>query len=136
MKKPVFVDTNVFLRLFVKDDPAMFEKSRALFARTEAGEISLVTGEIILAEVVWVLESYYGFKRDEILMVIEAILGTRHLRVINRAMLQEAVRLFREGSMDFIDACALATASQAGCASIATFDRRHFRKGRLPLYWE
>lgn len=136
MKKPVFVDTNVFLRFFVKDDPGMFEKSRELFARTEAGEISLVTGEIILAEVVWVLESYYGFNRDEILMVIEAILGTRHLRVINRAMLQEAVGFFREGSMDFIDACALATAGQAGCASIATFDRRHFRKGQLPLFWE
>jgi predicted nucleic-acid-binding protein len=136
MKKPVFVDTNVFLRFFVKDDPGMFEKSRTLFARTESGEISLVTGEIIIAEVVWVLESYYGFKREEILTVLEAILGTRHLRVINRAMLQEAVRLFKEGSMDFVDACALASAGQAGCTSIATFDRRHFRKGRLPLYWE
>ncbi len=114
----------------------MFEKSHALFTRAETGEISLVTGEIILAEVVWVLESYYGFNREEILTVIEAILGTRHLRVINRAMIREAARLFREGSMDFVDACALAAAGQAVCASIATFDRRHFRKGRLPLYWE
>lgn len=136
VKKPVFVDTNVFLRFFVKDDPGMFEKSRALFARTESGEISLVTGEIILAEVVWVLESYYGFTRQEILTVLEAILGTRHLRVINRAMIQEATRLFREGRMDFVDACALASAGQAGCASISTFDRRHFHKGHLPLYWE
>lgn len=114
----------------------MFEKSRDLFARTETGEISLVTSEIILAEVVWVLESYYEFKREEILTVIEAIIGTRHLRVINRALIQEAVRHFREGSMDFVDACALAAAGQSGCASIATFDRRHFRKGRSPLYWE
>lgn len=136
VKKPVFVDTNVFLRFFVKDDPEMFEKSHVLFARTESGEITLVTSEIILAEVVWVLESYYAFRREEILVVIEAILGTRHLRVINRAMIQEAARLFSEGSMDFVDACALASAGQAGCSSIATFDRRHFRKGRLPLYWE
>jgi predicted nucleic-acid-binding protein len=136
MRKPVFVDTNVFLRFFVKDDPGMFEKSRALFTRAETGEISMVTGEIILAEVVWILESYYGFKREEILMVIETILGTRHLRVINRGMLHEAVHLFKEGSMDFVDACALAAANQAKCASIATFDRRHFRKGLLPLYWE
>lgn len=114
----------------------MFEKSRDLFARTETGEISLVTGETILAEVVWVLQSYYGFRREEILAVLEAILSTRHLRVINRAMLLESVRLFKEGSMDFVDACAMASAGQAGCLSIATFDRRHFRKGRLPLYWE
>jgi predicted nucleic acid-binding protein len=63
MDDSVFVDTNVFLRFFVKDVDAQYEKARELFEKAEAGNIRLETSELVVAEIVWVLESFYGFAR-------------------------------------------------------------------------
>lgn len=128
MDDTVFVDTNVFLRFFVKDVASQYEKTRALFERAEEGKIKLETSELVIAEIVWVLESFYGFTRKEVAEVITTLLASRNLKIASHARISEAVRLYASGNMDFIDACNIAYLKSKEFTKIATFDSKHFKK--------
>lgn len=128
MDDTVFVDTNVFLRFFVKDTAPLYEKARALFERAEEGKIKLETSELVIAEIVWVLESFYGFTRKEITEVLTTLLASRNLKIGSHARISEAVRLYASGNMDFIDAYNIAYIKSKEYTKIATFDSKHFKK--------
>jgi len=128
MDDTVFVDTNVFLRFFVNDVAAQYEKARLLFEASEAGTIKLETSELVIAEIVWVLESFYGFARKEVTEVLTTLLSSRNLRIASHGRIREAVRLYSEGNMDFIDAYNIAYVRSKDYSKVATFDRKHFSK--------
>jgi len=128
MNDTVFVDTNVFLRFFVNDVPAQYEKARSLFEAAEAGTIKLETSELVTAEIVWVLESFYGFARKEVTEVLTTLLSSRNLRIASHGRIREAVRLYAAGNMDFIDAYNIAYIRSKDYSKVATFDRKHFSK--------
>ena len=128
MEDPVFVDTNVFLRFFVNDVAAQYEKARVLFEAAEAGKIKLETSELVIAEIVWVLESFYGFARKEVTEVLSTLLSSRNLKIASHARISEAVRLYAAGHMDFIDAYNIAYIRQKEYTKVATFDSKHFKK--------
>ena len=127
MDNPVFVDTNVFLRFFVRDIESFYQKARDLFEKGESGKLKLETSDLVIAEIVWVLESYYDFSRSEIKEVIDTILETRNLKVANHSRVKEAVALYSAGKMDFIDACNIAYMRSKDFKKVATFDVKHFK---------
>ena len=59
---------------------------------------------MVIAEIVWVLESYYGFSKAEIKEVIDTILETKNIKAANHERIKEAISLYASGKMDFIDA--------------------------------
>jgi predicted nucleic-acid-binding protein len=128
MDDTVFVDTNVFLRFFVKDVEAQYEKAHALFAKAEAGKIKLETSELVITEIVWVLESYYEFSRKEVAEVLTTLLASRNLKIAGHAQISAAVQLYTSGNMDFIDAYNIAFIKSKGYTKVATFDSKHFKK--------
>jgi predicted nucleic-acid-binding protein len=96
MDEPIFVDTNVFLRFFVRDVESFYHKARELFEKAENGEIKLETSDLVIAEIVWVLESYYGFSKAEIKEVIDTILETKNIKAANHERIKEAISLYGE----------------------------------------
>jgi len=128
MDDTVFVDTNVFLRFFLKDAAALYEKARALFEKAEEGKIKLETSELVIAEIVWVLESFYGFTRKEVTEVLATLLASRNLKIAGHARISGAVQLYASGNMDFIDAYNIAYIKSKEYTKIATFDSKHFKK--------
>ncbi len=128
MDDPVFVDTNVFLRFFVKDVEILYERARALFEKAEAGKIKLETSELVIAEIVWVLESFYGFTRKEITGVLAVLLASRNIKIAGHARISAAVDLYSSGNMDFIDAYNMAFIKSKEFTKVATFDSKHFKK--------
>jgi predicted nucleic-acid-binding protein len=124
---PVFVDTNVFLRFFVRDVEPFYLKARDLFEKSESGKLKLETSDLVIAEIVWVLESYYDFSRSEIKEVIETILETRNLKVANHLRVKETIALYSSGKMDFIDAYNIAYMKSKDFKKVATFDVKHFK---------
>ncbi len=128
MDDPVFVDTNVFLRFFVRDVEAQYVKAHALFERAEAGKIKLETSELVIAEIVWVLESFYGFTRKKITEVLTTLLASRNLKIANHTRVNHAVGLYSSGNMDFIDAYNIAHMKSKELTKVATFDVKHYGK--------
>lgn len=123
----VFVDTNVFLRFFVRDVESFYQKAKDLFERAEKGVVKLETSDMVIAEIVWVLESYYDFTKAEIKEVIDTILETKNIKVANHSRVKEAVNLYASGKMDFIDAYNIAYIKEKGYRKVATFDVKHFK---------
>lgn len=136
MDEPIFVDTNVFLRFFVRDVESFYQKAKELFEKAENGEEKLETSDLVIAEIVWVLESYYNFSRSEITEVIDTILETKNIRVANHARIKEAIVLYASDRMDFIDAYNITYMKSKDYQRVATFDIKHFKNIKeIMLIW-
>ena len=127
MDKAIFVDTNVFLRFFVRDVESFYHKAKELFEQAENGKVKLETSDVVIAEIIWVLESYYGFSKNEIKDVIDAVLETKNLRTANHSRVTDAINLYEAGKMDFIDAYNIAYMKAKDFKKVATFDAKHFK---------
>lgn len=124
----LFVDTNVFLRFLTNDDPAKARRAQQLFERAVAGEITLRTSLLVVAEIVWTLESYYELDRADVADKIAKILNTPNLRCESATIVRQAVDLYAERNIDFIDAFHACALQAEGATRIVTFDRKHFRR--------
>ena len=123
-----FVDTNVFVRYLTGDDErkaAAFEK---LLVQAASGKIILVTSEIVIAELVWVLESYYKLKPPVIVELIRAILNTEGLKIKGSDMIEKTLDLYESENIDFIDAHIIAYMRSDHIETLYSFDKRHLSK--------
>ena len=116
------VDTNVLVRLFVTDDEVQHELSKAFFSSV-ADDMIVVVDRVVLAEFYWVLRARYGQRDVAILDIIDMILERSDIEIEDRALVEAALAVARDGA-DLSDAL-IATANQRnGCRHTVTFDRQ------------
>ena len=126
--KTVFVDTNIFIRYLTNDDPAKADKVELLLNKAAEGKILLITAEMVLAEVVWVLESFYGLKNSTIGPMIKAILATPGLDVINGSLVEKAIDHYLTHNIDFIDGYIAAVMERKKIDEIFSYDKKHLSR--------
>ncbi|MCL7455222.1 MAG: hypothetical protein M8467_19475, partial [Anaerolineae bacterium] len=73
-------------------------------SHSAAASDSLVINSLVIAEIVWTLESYYGLARDSIKSKVLAILNTPGLEVAEGDLLVQAIFWYADKNMHFIDA--------------------------------
>jgi predicted nucleic acid-binding protein len=123
-----FLDTNIFIRYLTNDDPDKAEKVDKLLIKAGRGKVQLITTELVLAEVVWVLESFYGLKNFEIAPMIKAILATPGLETINGQLVENAVEFYVERNIDFIDGYIAAVMGKRRITEIFSYDKKHLQR--------
>ena len=126
--KRVFVDANVFLRFFTRDDAGQHARAAKLFRAGADGQALLISGPPVLFEVAWTLRSAYGQSGCDVLDVLEAILSLPGLSLTDAPVCAEAVRLSRQSGVDFPDAYIAALAKECSAEAVATFNLSDFRK--------
>lgn len=126
-KEAVFVDTNIFLRYLTNDNP-IADKIDKYFKQAVKGEIKLTTSELVIAEIIWVLESYYEFPKDKIVEMASKIINTKGIAVINSDMLLAALDIYAEKNIDFIDAFNISLMKKMNLINILTLDKKHFSR--------
>ena len=114
-----FVDTNVLLRHLTGDPPA--QAARATRYLQDADELLLP--DLILAEVAYVLESFYETPRTQVATTLRSVLAFPAIRVLDVDLLQRAVEVYEVNRLDFADAYLVASAERTGIGVIASFDR-------------
>ncbi len=124
-----YVDTNVIIRFLTGDPPGIAAQARALFAAVGRGEIVLILDEIVVAETVWVLSSFYHHPPADIARTLLQLLVHPGLEVPGKAALLQALNLFGRRNVDFADALVAVHMQQQGVADIYSFDR-HFDRVR------
>ena len=129
MKKS-FVDTNLFIRYLTNDDPVKADRVEKLLDLAAGGSVKLVTTELVIAEIVWVLESYYGLTNAAIAPLVRGILATQGVEVINGALVGRAVELYEGEGIDFIDGYIAAVMEKNGIDELYSFDRKHISRIR------
>ncbi|MFU8858149.1 MAG: PIN domain-containing protein [Deferrisomatales bacterium] len=123
--KRIFVDTNLLIRYLTNDDPAKAGRVEQWLDKAAAGEVKLVTAEMVLAETVWVLESSYGLSNTQVAPLIRGILATPGLEVLNAALVTRALDHYQALRVDFVDGYIAAVMEKQGIDEILSFDRKH-----------
>lgn len=120
----IFVDTNYFLRFLRNDTPKQTEEAKKLFFAAADGHIRLITSTIVVFEIYWVLSSFYGYKKMEVVSSLKGILSLRGVDIEDREVLDKAVDIYEETNLDFEDAYNLAYAKDRKVGEFKTFDRK------------
>jgi len=111
-------DTNVIVRLIVRDDPRQL--ARALVESATG----LWVSHAVLIEVAWVLEATYARDRRDIATALELLLGHPDLTIQDPDVVRSALSHFRgHRGVDFADCLMLEVARKAGQLPLLTFDR-------------
>ena len=118
------VDTNVLVRLLARDNPK----------QVAAAEVFVQAGawisHLVLMEAVWVLDSVYEVKPEQLANGVEMLLDHEHLVVHEAEVVKAALALYRKHpGLGFSDCLILEVARAAGHVPLGTFDRG---LGKLP----
>jgi predicted nucleic acid-binding protein len=122
-----FVDTNVLVRHLTGDPRA--QAARATRFLQEAGDLLLP--DLILAEVAYVLESFYETPRAQVAETLRAVLAFAAIRVVDDELLLRTVEVYDGHRLDFADAYLVASAERTSVGEVVSFDRAIDRVGTV-----
>lgn len=114
-----FLDTNVLIRHLTGEPPEQARRASAFLATADR----LLLPDLIVAEVVYVLESVYGVGRQRIADLVRTVVGFPAVAVFDGLLLARALELYETVGIDFADAYLVACAEVSGVGSVASFDR-------------
>ena len=114
-----FVDTNVLIGHLTGDPTDHAARATAFLAGTD----ELLLPDLMVAEVVYVLESFYGVPTDEVARLVRAVLAFAPIRTIDPALLLRSLEVYETQRIDFAEAYLVASAEAAGVQDIISFDR-------------
>ena len=118
--KSKLLDANIILRLLTNDTPAQAKTVAGLINNAHPSELELP--DVVLAEIVWVLQSYYCLKKPAIITCLRALVETKSIK-LNRALLEQIIVLYQNNNISYIDAY-LAARSKLESKLLFTFDKR------------
>ena len=125
--KRVVIDTNLLVRYLTQDDPEKAEAVESLLDKAGSGEITILVPSIVIAELVWVLESFYKLDAAAVSELVESILNTPGIEVNDKEILFTICGTYREKKIDFIDALIMEFAKANSIDTIYSFDKKHFK---------
>jgi predicted nucleic-acid-binding protein len=126
--KSCFVDTNLFVRYLTDDDTEKADRVEALLGEASEGRVRLVTADLVLVELIWVLESSYDLKPGGIAPMIRSILATPGMEVINGALLARALDHYEGKNVDIVDGYIAALMEKLNITDVYSFDRKHLSR--------
>jgi predicted nucleic acid-binding protein len=115
-----FVDTNVLIRHLTGDPPG--QAARATRLLSEAGRLLLP--DLIVAETVDVLASFYEVPRARVAELVRAIVAFPAVGVADEPTLLRALEVYEVHGLDFADAYLVAQAEASGVNAVVSFDKR------------
>jgi predicted nucleic acid-binding protein len=122
-----FVDTNILIRHLTGDPPG--QAARATRFLTTADELLLA--DLVVAEVVYVLESFYEVPRARVAELVRAVIAFPAVVVLDPALLLRALEVYETDRLDFADAYLVAQAERSGVGIVASFDKAIDRVGTV-----
>jgi predicted nucleic-acid-binding protein len=126
VSKRRLIDTNLVVRYLVQDHEKHAKAAEKLFEACDRGELILVVLPAVLAECVFVLDSFYGRPRADISSALATLISSPGVEISDAAVHLDALKLYRQTKAHFVD-CLIAATAAAENTPVATFDQ-DFRK--------
>jgi predicted nucleic acid-binding protein len=114
-----FVDTNILVRHLTGNPADMAARATAYLA--DADDLYLT--DLIVAETVYVLESFYEAPRDQVADAMRSLVSMRSVVTVDPALLLRAIEVYETDRLDFAEAYLVACAESTGVGRVASFDR-------------
>ena len=101
-----FLDANVILRYLLRDDEIKAQHCLQLLEKAERREIILRTTDLVVAELVWVLESpvTYDLPREKVKELLLPVILLPGLKLPGKKLYRQIFDLYIDRGIDFIDA--------------------------------
>lgn len=118
-----FVDANVILRFLTHDEPVQAARCDALFERVNKQREIIEVSEIVIADVVWTLHSYYKLSKEQIREYVSTLLIQPNVRMADKSRMLDALTLFASENIDFSDALMATHMKSRSLDEIYSYDR-------------
>ena len=111
MSKRRFVDTNLIVRYLVQDHEKHAKAAGKLFDACDRGDVVIVMLPAVLAECVFVLESFYEHPRGDITSALGRLISSPGVEIDFAAVHLDALDRYRKTKVHFVDCLIAATAA-------------------------
>lgn len=116
-----WLDTNVLVRHLTGDPPALARRATRLLEKASPGELLLA--DLVVAELVYVLESGYELDRPAVAVAARAAVTFPAVSVADADLLLRAIEVYETDRLDFAEAYLVASAERTGVATVISFDK-------------
>jgi predicted nucleic acid-binding protein len=114
-----FVDTNILVRHLTGDPPDLAARATAFLG----SERELLLTDLVAAETLYVLESFYKAPRDDIAQALRSLIAFESIVCVDPALLLRAGEVYETDRIDFAEAYLVACAESTGVGRVASFDQ-------------
>lgn len=122
-----FVDTNILIRHLTGDPPAMAARATAYLE----SESELLLTDLVVAETVYVLESFYEAPLTQVAEAMRSLVGFPSVITVDPSLLLRALEIYETDGIDFAESYLVACAESTGVNRVASFDRSTDRVGTV-----
>lgn len=116
----VLLDTNVPIRHLTGDPPGPARRATAFLRRAE----ELILVDLVFAELIYVLESFYERPRAEVAQLARSLLAMDSIVTADHDVLLRSLNLYELERLDYAEAYLVAVAETSGIVEVASFDQR------------
>ena len=121
--KIAFLDTNIFLRQLLADEPTQSPQATAYFEHIKARELTARTSDIVVFEVVFTLERGYRRSKAEIRSHLLPLLELPGIILPGKRKFRQVFDTYVERNISFADAYHAVLMQQLKLTEIVSFDR-------------
>lgn len=114
-----FIDTNVLVRHLTGDPPKMAAKATHYIGSAS----DLLLTDLVVAETIYVLESFYEAPRAQVAEAIRSLIAFDSIVTVDSALLLRALEVYETDRLDFAEAYLVANAESTGVNRVASFDK-------------
>jgi predicted nucleic-acid-binding protein len=88
-----------------------------------AGDDELLLSDLVVAECVYVLESFYEVERSRVAEMVRSAISLASVTVVDVPLLLRSLEIYELERIDFAEAYLIASAEATGVRAILSFDR-------------
>ena len=118
----VLVDTNIILRFFLRDNEILFASAKAIFNEAESGNAKIYIDELVVAEVIWTLTSFYKQPKKEIANLLVKLVSRGWIVNPRKKLILKVLRLCSTINLSYVD-CWLVEVAHKAKMPLRTFDK-------------
>ena len=118
-----FIDTNILLRYFTRDDEQKSLRALNLLMKVERGEEKVITSPLVIFETIFTLQKLYKVPRDIIKEQVLSIISLRSLHLQDKSLYPRAFDLYVSKNISFADAYNAVYMQSEEISQIYTWDK-------------
>lgn len=122
MKKILLIDANVIVHHLLGDHPTLSPQAKKLFIQAQLGKSLMYFDEVIIAEVVWVLKSFYKLPKENIVKQLMDIISQPWVINPRKKLIIASLEQFGISNFSYADCWVLAVAKHQKI-KLETFDK-------------
>ena len=116
------IDTNIVIRFFLNDDPLLSAKARKIFEEVQRTNSTIYIDELIVAEIIWLMLSFYKKEKQEIVSLLQKLLSQKWMINPRKELILITLTYYSFHNVSYIDTWTLMVARSKNLP-LVTFDK-------------